>query len=420
MKYYRPEILISAYACRPDSISEPGVAWRQVEALASFGDMNFTVLTRRKHAAAICLHVQESGIANIKAVGVDLPRWALFWKRGHIAMHIYYSIWQMLGFFAARRWCSSNRIDLAHHLSFMTLRTMFVPFLAIPSIVGPVGGAQVAPAGFEGVCGHRIKEALRSLVIKSYRWSPLWRLMIRRTGCLIVANRDNLHVIPGADRAKCWVRQIGWETSAGDHPQETLRDRSPQQAMLSVFWGGRLIKWKGLEILLRAVALAAERGSSVSLRVSGKGPDREYFLDLVRDLNIEHRVNFLGFLSSEELVREQYSADLVAFTSLHETTGTALMEAMALGKATVVIAHGGPGEIADSSTSLLVDVGRGVDDSIRQMASGFAALAGDEGTLAAMGSAGRKRIETVFSWQEYIEFLREQYRSLLDKRAAHQ
>ena len=311
------QVLVSAYSCRPGAVSEPGVAWRQLEALASDSRFRFTVITRLKNVSPIEDEVRRKSIDNLTVVGVDLPRWARFWKRGHLTMHLYYGLWQLAAWQRARALCRGQKFHVAHHLSFMSVRTCFVPFLDIHSIVGPVGGAQVAPAGFGEVLLHPGKERLRTWMIRLLSISPWWRLGLRRVGRYVLANHDNLWVIPEGSRSRCVVQQIGWQVPKSPDGAAPATPRDRPVNVLTLYWGGRLIGWKGLELLLRAIPLARAEGVLVRLDITGKGPDEKHLRQVSTECGLDDCVAFHGYLPFAEVEAMQRSADLIVFTSLH-------------------------------------------------------------------------------------------------------
>ena len=66
-------VLISAYACEPDSGSEPGVGWNWSVQAARHGH-DVVVITRANNREAIEAEMRREPIAGIEFVYLDLPR----------------------------------------------------------------------------------------------------------------------------------------------------------------------------------------------------------------------------------------------------------------------------------------------------------------------------------------------------------
>ncbi len=408
------KILISAYSCKPGEVSEPGVAWKQIEALIRRNRYTITIVTRVKNVSSIKKELANLGCNVTSVIGVDLPAWARFWKKGHLAMHVYYYIWQFMAFFVAKRLDANKFFDVVHHLSFMTLRTNMIPFLRPPSIVGPVGGAQIPPRGFEEVLQHPFKEQLRKLSIASMRLSPIFHRFLEKTDILLLANRNNFWVVPDRLRHKCFIRQIGWDIPPGHICAERSVNANDAATLelLRIYWGGRLIGWKGLEILLRSLPLVRDAGIKFRLDITGKGPDEKYFQSLVQKLGLENNVVFHGWLDKSQVCNLQNLSDVYVFTSLHETTGTALFEMMALGKPLVVVDYAGPGEIIAKGGALKISVGIDVNSSVNECAKHIVTLAENSDLRTSLGNEARAQLESTYSWEAYITYIEGLYETL--------
>ncbi|MBV9028458.1 MAG: glycosyltransferase [Candidatus Eremiobacteraeota bacterium] len=92
---------------------------------------------------------------------------------------------------------------------------------------------------------------------------------------------------------------------------------------------GRVAKEKNVELLIEALALAAQR--SLRLVVAGDGPAREHAELLARRLGLESHVRFLGAVRRADLPALYASADAFVMPSVTETQGLVLAEAMAAG-----------------------------------------------------------------------------------------
>lgn len=119
---------------------------------------------------------------------------------------------------------------------------------------------------------------------------------------------------------------------------------------------GRLVARKGIDRLLRV--LARPECGVLGLVVVGEGPEREALQELARELGIDSRVEFAGFVSEERKWEILASADLYASATLHEGFGLVYLEAMRAGLPVVTYDHGGHTDfLVDGETGYLVSDG---------------------------------------------------------------
>ena len=157
---------------------------------------------------------------------------------------------------------------------------------------------------------------------------------------------------------------------------------------------GRLKRYKGVEIALRALALAWATRPDLVLEVAGQGDDRARLERLAGSLGIREGVRFLGFVSEEEKRRRLRRAWALVFPSPKEGWGIANVEAAACG--TPALASDSPGlreSVRDGETGFLVPHG-----DTQALAQRMLALAADPGLVARLGSAGRGFAERL-SWE---------------------
>jgi rhamnosyl/mannosyltransferase len=102
----------------------------------------------------------------------------------------------------------------------------------------------------------------------------------------------------------------------------------PVERPLSFLFVGRLVRYKGLQILLHSIAQT--RGT---LKIIGDGPLRPQLTELVRKLGLTERVQFYGAVSDRVLIENYQHADVIVLPSVDrgESFGYVLAEGMACG-----------------------------------------------------------------------------------------
>ena len=154
---------------------------------------------------------------------------------------------------------------------------------------------------------------------------------------------------------------------------------------------GRLKRYKGVDIVIRAFAALGR--ADATLEIAGSGDYRPALESLARSLDLGDRVRFLGFVSEEQKLALLRRAWALAFASPKEGWGITNLEAAAC--ATPVVASDSPGlreSVRDGETGLLVPHG-----DIAAMGNAMARIAGDRALVDTFGRAGRRFAET-FTW----------------------
>lgn len=102
-------------------------------------------------------------------------------------------------------------------------------------------------------------------------------------------------------------------------------------AGLSILAAGRLVKAKGFEVALRALAKISNQ--NVNLVILGEGPNRNKLELLARELNVSDRVRFVGYVPDISPWLEQCRVFLLS--SYYEGYGAVILEALARGRPVV-------------------------------------------------------------------------------------
>ena len=170
-------------------------------------------------------------------------------------------------------------------------------------------------------------------------------------------------------------------------PAPEQRSSTPLFAYL-----GRLKRYKGVDIVLRAFAALGQ--PNARLEIAGSGDYRAGLEALARSLDLGDRVSFLGFVSEEQKLALLRRAWALVLASPKEGWGITNMEAAACG--TPVLASDSPGireSVRHGETGMLVPHG-----SVTAMRDAMASLAGSRTLVDSLGMAGRAFAQG-FTWE---------------------
>lgn len=179
------------------------------------------------------------------------------------------------------------------------------------------------------------------------------------------------------------------------------------QAAPTLLYAGRLVRWKGVEYLIKALPHITP--ASTVLWIAGEGDYFETLRRMAVELGVAERVRFLGKVEQRELSALYRNCALLAATSfVNETFGMALCEAMACGTPVVASDFGGFREVVSEGVSGL----RFCPQDPADLADKVNILLSDPAMRELMGAAGRQRVIELFSWRAVADRVEEVYRCL--------
>lgn len=172
---------------------------------------------------------------------------------------------------------------------------------------------------------------------------------------------------------------------------------------------GRLMWYKGIRIILDALAALEKKSVDFRMVFIGAGGDGEEMRSYTEGLGLDRKVFFLGPIHDRELIRAWYCrADLFLFPSTFDTNGLVVREAAACGLASVLIRGSCAAEdVEDMHSGFLIEENA---DSMAVMLEGLCAhpeKAGEVGETA--------QREIYMSWDESVRRAYERYFAVIDK-----
>lgn len=266
----------------------------------------------------------------------------------------------------------------------------------------PLGDLACLLFGYKG----RVVLAWHSDVVKQKKlllfYSPILRRFLRRADVILTATQghiDSSAFLPEY-REKCRVIPYGLDAEAYLRAERkpVLTERLYDKKAVKVLFTGRLVYYKGVEVLLRAFA----KVKGCELFLVGTGALEESLREQAERLSLP--VHFLGVLPDEELKAAFADCDLFVLPSVanSEAFGIVQLEAMVYGKPVIntALPTGVPFVSLHGKTGLTVP-----PEDADALAQAIQQLADSPEQREEYGRAAARRAEQEFSEKNVLEQL---------------
>ena len=337
----RPRLLLMAYACSPMRGSESAVGWNRAVQAAKHFD-TWVICEEHEFKPDIIKYLQDNGqVPGLNFVFVPMPRWQWSLGQAHGALwYLMLNRWHRRAYAAARLLDAEYGFDLVHQLTFCGYREPGYSWkLGPPFVWGPVGGTQNYPWRFiaRAGLGGAFREAGRNIFNNfQLRFSRRIKLAACKAASVVAAT---------STVKRDFARVLGVNTSTiSDVGIARITDISrplrPAQEPLRILWSGVMQLRKALPLLIDALA-QMPHDAPYCLRVLGEGEYLAAWRRLARRRGVDQHIEWLGWMPHEQALQQYAWADIFAFTSLRDTTGTVIAEALAAGLPVICLDHQG-------------------------------------------------------------------------------
>ncbi len=404
----RARILILAYSCHPEKSMEDRNGWHR--ALQAARDFDVVVMCSTLEDSDL-LHeaVPETLKGRIRFVPIKLNKWNTYFLEKEYLFYLGYRKWLWQCSKTAEEMHASSPFQLCHLVSLCCYREPgYLWKLDCPSILGPLGGSsgfRLRYLGLVDFWGGLFEVARNTINFYQKRFSPRIKTAIQRSSVVLAANsstRDHLQHYSKTSIPVCLETGI-------DFP---IQDAKPVRLLdqpLQILWTGRLRSWKALPLLLHAIS-QLPRDVKVKLRVIGDGKCEGIWKRLSKKLNIEDQVEWIKRPHYRDSIRYYRDADVFAFTSLRDTSGTGLLEALAVGTPIIGLNHQGAADIITPECGIRISVGS-PRQSIDEFRNAIVSLFRDSARLKQLSDGALLRAKE-FQWCGYQEPMCGLYQSL--------
>jgi starch synthase len=209
----------------------------------------------------------------------------------------------------------------------------------------------------------------------------------RHAAGILVASRTTLGQVPRNYRAK----SVYIPENAIEPGRFSARRTRTAKLPLRVVFVGRLVPCKAIDLFIEAAGPLIRDGK-VHFEIVGDGVE----MPLLRDQ-----------------VKRLAEADLFAFPSIRDFGGGAVLEAMGVGLTPMVINYGGPVELVNAQSAIIIPLGS-PDAVVNRMRAELEGLVANPSQLDKKGAAALHRAHSIYTWDYKAKRVLEVYRWLLD------
>jgi len=151
----------------------------------------------------------------------------------------------------------------------------------------------------------------------------------------------------GIDPEKIKVIYNAFEPPVISETKEEIRKKFDLSGTV-LFTAGRLVPWKGFEMLIRIMPEIRKEFADAMLYIAGDGPEKQKLLLLIKELALGEQVVMLGNIAKEELLRRTKAAYVFLLNTFYEGLSHQLLEVMAIGTPVVTTSVGGNPELIEN------------------------------------------------------------------------
>ena len=238
-------------------------------------------------------------------------------------------------------------------------------------------------------------EVIRPKLQYKLFYEPLLEFALRRAIRIVVASPPIVN-LPALARYqhKCTVIPFGLERAryrlSGATATRVQANRANVKSPIVLFVG-RLVPYKGIDVLLDAV-----KGLDATTVIVGDGPCRVSLMAKAVDSGLGDRVRFMGDISDAELLAWYHSCDVFVLPSVtrQEAFGMVQLEAMLCGHPVISteLQTGTSWVNQHERTGIVVK-----PNNVTELRGALERLCGDRELRDRLGDAGRKRVIETFT-----------------------
>lgn len=341
------KVLLSAFACEPYRGSEPGVGWNIALELSQHHDV--TVITSIEHKEKIETYRKNDANGRLPFKVVYHGNLTLNKKLIGLPYHFGYNLYALYWYKTVGRLMKSlqkqHYYEIGHHITWATFK-YYDPIceLGIPYIIGPVGGGELTPKGFQKDFSlvNKVMDFMRICHLRKALKSKKIKKMLKGASRVIATTPETGKMLEGYC-GKCSIMQaIGLSEDQIDNSPVQKAEKT-ERSCIQLLFLGELKFWKGIDLLLLCAKELKERHFMCHFNIVGSGHDEHEFRKKISSMGLDEMFTFIGRISHEEAMEVYRKNDAFVYPSYHDSGALVVLEAMAKQIPVIVLDTGGPG-----------------------------------------------------------------------------
>ncbi len=349
------KVLLSAYQCDPSKGSESGRSWNWLRTYAEKG-MEVWCLTDATVRESLDAALRQLNVPNIHVHYIRVPRLIQrFYQKspGGAWIYLRYMAFQREACKEARRLDHQIDFDLVHHVSWGSVQLGTGLWrLGKPLVFGPVGGGQFPPPGFEAYFEDGFAKEMKRKRTSDFlaRFYPDTKSTLRRADLVLTVNAETHAFATGLG-----ARNVRYflDATLEEQKRQPEMPRRSESATLRLLWVGRILPRKALPLALEALAKVKDE-IPVHLDVYGGGEFAKRVPGWIHRHGLHDTVTWHKQVPWEEVFEAYKQSDCFLFTSLRESYGLQLMEAMSSGLPVICLDLHGAGHFVPAEVGIKV------------------------------------------------------------------
>ncbi|MTK12641.1 MAG: glycosyltransferase family 4 protein [Clostridiaceae bacterium] len=178
-----------------------------------------------------------------------------------------------------------------------------------------------------------------------------------------------------------------------------------------IFYVGRHVFEKGIHLLVEAAHRVVENYNNTKIIIAGTGPMTEELKARVRQMGLESKVQFTGYMSDQDRNKMYRVANAAVFPSLYEPFGIVALEAMAAGCPVIVSDTGGLGEIVEHKVNGL----KAINGCVDSLVDNISEILYDENLANSLKKNALSSVHERYTWDKVAEITMDMYKMVKEE-----